>query len=671
MGLWDASINLCQTKQNTNDVLNKIKKFEDSPSSEKHNDDVVSVLKKKSTSVEEALTLIKSEVIRILGRYNDSTIVIKTRSELHDYITKAIENEFIAIDTETNNSLDSISCLLMGACIYTPNDKQAYIPINHVNYITNERLPWQLTEKDINEEFQRLLDNNVKIIMHNGKFDYEVIKSTCGLALTCYWDTMLCAKILDENEHSAGLKQQYIDKIDSSQEKYSIEHLFYNIQYAVVPPEIFALYAATDAYITFKLFEWQNKQMHLDKNKDMLNLLLNIEMPCMIVAAEMELTGVELDEEYTKRLSLKYNTKNKEINQQIENELTNYKEKIDSWRLTPDALNKPLKKGKSGNVTINGKKYLYTTDDKQLYYWIDLSSNKKLTYKEAEMLGLFSLISQNLGKSKSEQLTTPINIASPTQLAILLYDVLKTPVIDKKSPRGTGEDILKEINLPICQLILEQRGLEKLLNTYIDNLPLMINKKTGRIHCQFNQYGAATGRFSSSNPNLQNIPSHNKEIRLMFQARTDDNHFIDNSPGYYEMSVDEQLYTKDGLKNANELHVGDIIQDDVVITNLDINEKSVKIYTNGECKLKVHTPYVLVGSDFSQQEPRLLSIYSGDKNMQQAYKDGKDLYATIASGVYHNDYWDNMEHHQDGSANPEGKKRRSNCKSLLLGRPSV
>lgn len=53
--------------------------------------------------------------------------------------------------------------------------------------------------------------------------------------------------------------------------------------------------------------------------------------------------------------------------------------------------------------------------------------------------------------------------------------------------------------------------------------------------------------------------------------------------------------------------------------------------------------------------------------MIQAYKDGKDLYATIASSVYKNDYWDNMEHHQDGSPNPEGKKRRSNCKSLLLG----
>ena len=77
--------------------------------------------------------------------------------------------------------------------------------------------------------------------------------------------------------------------------------------------------------------------------------------------------------------------------------------------------------------------------------------------------------------------------------------------------------------------------------------------------------------------------------------------------------------------------------------------------------------HVLVGSDFSQQEPRLLSQYSGDENMINAYKAGKDLYATIAQGVYKNTYWDNMECWEDGSPNPEGKKRRGSCKSLLLG----
>lgn len=72
-----------------------------------------------------------------------------------------------------------------------------------------------------------------------------------------------------------------------------------------------------------------------------------------------------------------------------------------------------------------------------------------------------------------------------------------------------------------------------------------------------------------------------------------------------------------------------------------------------------------------QQEPRILSSMSNDENMLNAYRQDKDLYATIASKIYHNDYWDNMEHRQDGTENPEGKKRRKSVKSLMLGEPVV
>ena len=83
--------------------------------------------------------------------------------------------------------------------------------------------------------------------------------------------------------------------------------------------------------------------------------------------------------------------------------------------------------------------------------------------------------------------------------------------------------------------------------------------------------------------------------------------------------------------------------------------------------INTRTKYVLIGSDFSQQEPRLLSHYSQDDNMITAYKQGKDLYATIASGVYKMGYWDCMERYEDGSPNPEGKKRRQSVKAILLG----
>ena len=105
-------------------------------------------------------------------------------------------------------------------------------------------------------------------------------------------------------------------------------------------------------------------------------------------------------------------------------------------------------------------------------------------------------------KSKNEQLENPPQLNSPTQLAILLYDILGTTAQDKKAPRGTGEEILQKIKLPICDLILEKRGLEKLIGTYIDKIPECVNSKDNRLHAHFNQLGADTGRFSSSNPNL-------------------------------------------------------------------------------------------------------------------------------------------------------------------------
>lgn len=472
--LWDVEFDI-QTKEQQSTLLQKV----DSPIEVKA---IKSRLSSKKVSIEEKLEIIKSNVYRILGRYKDETLVIKSKEELVSYIDKAIDNGVIAIDTETNNSLDPLTCKIMGGCIYTPGLKQAYIPINHKDSRTNQRLEWQLTEQDLKEQFDRL--SHTKIIMHNAKFDYEVIKCTCDCQLNVYWDTLLGAKILDENER-AGLKQQYIEKIDNSIEKYDIEHLF-TIEYAVVNPDIFALYAATDAMMTYKLYEYQLKILSRKENQRLLSLLLNIEMPVMQVAAEMELTGVEIDIEYAKRLSNKYNKNLKKIENRIQDELHKYDDIISKWRLTKEAQEKPK---------------IYNGDERGYAPWPDGSDYK-------------------LGKSKAEQLDSPVNLSSPVQLAILLYDVLKVPIIDKKTPRGTGEEILKEIDLPICKLILEYRGLVKLINTYIDAISkLAKNSIDGRVRTHFNQYGAATGRFSSSDPiNLQNIPSHNKDIRMMFKA---------------------------------------------------------------------------------------------------------------------------------------------------------
>ncbi len=126
------------------------------------------------------------------------------------------------------------------------------------------------------------------------------------------------------------------------------------------------------------------------------------------------------------------------------------------------------------------------------------------------------------------------NIASPKQVGEILFDKLKLPYRFKKTGKSdqysTDEDKLTElaVNYPIAQAILDFRGASKLLNTYVDALPKLINPKTGRVHSSFNQALAATGRLSSNNPNLQNIPVKTEEgrhIRKAFIPR-DSNHVL-------------------------------------------------------------------------------------------------------------------------------------------------
>jgi DNA polymerase-1 len=126
-------------------------------------------------------------------------------------------------------------------------------------------------------------------------------------------------------------------------------------------------------------------------------------------------------------------------------------------------------------------------------------------------------------------------MGSPKQIQEILYDKHKLPVL-KKTPTGqpsTAEEVLQELALdyPLPQRILDYRSLAKLKSTYTDKLPEMIDPKTGRVHTSYHQAVAATGRLSSTDPNLQNIPVRTAEGRRIRQA------FI-AAPGYKIMSAD-------------------------------------------------------------------------------------------------------------------------------------
>ena len=143
----------------------------------------------------------------------------------------------------------------------------------------------------------------------------------------------------------------------------------------------------------------------------------------------------------------------------------------------------------------------------------------------AETSALFTARMQILEKQIYDEAGgTPFNILSPKQVGDILFDRMKIMDKPKKTKTGqyvTSEDVLESLRAEhkIVDLILQYRGLKKLLGTYVDALPQLVNPKTGKIHTSFNQTVTATGRLSSSNPNLQNIPVRDedgKEVRKAF-----------------------------------------------------------------------------------------------------------------------------------------------------------
>jgi len=152
----------------------------------------------------------------------------------------------------------------------------------------------------------------------------------------------------------------------------------------------------------------------------------------------------------------------------------------------------------------------------------------------AQSTELAKRLMEVLGEAHKEA-GAPFNLDSPKQLCNILFEKMQLPVL-RKTPTGqpsTAEDVLEELaeSYRLPKLILEHRSLSKLKSTYTDKLPEQINEKTGRVHTSYHQAVAATGRLSSQDPNLQNIPIRTPEGRRIRQA------FI-ASPGYALLAAD-------------------------------------------------------------------------------------------------------------------------------------
>ncbi|MEG2126266.1 MAG: DNA polymerase I [Bacteroides sp.] len=182
-------------------------------------------------------------------------------------------------------------------------------------------------------------------------------------------------------------------------------------------------------------------------------------------------------------------------------------------------LEKELKENDAENL-------FYNVEMPLIPVLVNIESNGMLLDTEAlkQSSLLFTAQMENIEKEIFALAGEEFNIASPKQVGEVLFNKLK--IVDKARKTKTGQYVTSEEVLEslrhkhlVVEKILEHRGLKKLLGTYIDALPLLINPRTGRVHTSFNQTVTSTGRLSSSNPNLQNIPirdENGKEIRKAF-----------------------------------------------------------------------------------------------------------------------------------------------------------
>lgn len=463
----------------------------------------------KDMPLEERLKYITDEVYKTLGRYKGFVRVIDNDKDFESYIDYAIKRGIMALDTETNRSLDPLTCKLMGICLYVPNTKPVYVPVSHCVSGTDTLLSSQVSHDCIKRCLKKINDSDIKVVYHNGKFDIRVFHGVEGIYPKIWWDTMIASQLLDENI-PAKLKTQYPLYVDPTIDSYNIEELFTGLPYEWIPVDIFAMYAAIDSYDTYKLQQAQQKVFESDGMDRLYNLFMTIEMPVVTITAEMEDNGICIDTDVLNRIDSK-----------LKKSLEETKKKIDDF-LVP--------------------------------YEKDIS---RYQYK-----GILS---------------SPISLDSPKQLQTIMYDILK---YNSENGRKTDKDTLKEINSDFTKLLLEYRHNSKLISSFTTPLPQLISKRDGKLHAHFNQMGkednnVRTGRFSSTEPNLQQIPSHYKVMRMMFKA-SDDNTYTDIINNAIHLSSVQEVLTGSGWKFAKDVSISDVlITDDnggfVTVSGIEID----------------------------------------------------------------------------------------------------
>ena len=434
-------------------------------------------VKRNKNKLENALAVIQ-ELVKSGRLHAEGEVeTIRTPERLKEYMDHCKQSGEYVLDVETTG-LDIYNDILVGICLYTPGETSAYVPFNHTD-LQNVRVADQMSEEQVrNIVIPYLQDQELRCINHNIKFDNKKLAwDWKQIIVNIYWDTLIAGYVLNENEPH-GLKplyNKYILHGKGSSEDYG--DLFEGIPFNYVPIEVATVYGANDGFKTYALYKFQAQYLREDHPREdfrkMYYVFREVEMPLIPLCTDMEMRGVEIREDFAKELSEDFN---KEM------------------------------------IEVEAKCDAYVEQFKQ--YILDHNNLMRLTKG-----------------------TCKINYSSPQQVAALFYDIFKLRSVSRKEPRGTGDKIIQKFlstakkkdtkkSREFAEFLENYqrfKEIKKLLGTYVDKIPQVKEPKINAVYTTYNQYGAKTGRFSSSDTvskiNLQNIPSKEKRIRKIFKAR--------------------------------------------------------------------------------------------------------------------------------------------------------
>lgn len=376
---------------------------------------------------------------KVIEYFQDSpSILIETAQQLEDYVDEAIRAGYCGIDTETTG-LDRIKDYVVGASLYYPGGNECYIPMKHMVPIFEQPYKGQLTYEEVQHALQKFVTAGTKMIFANADFDLAMIYKDLHVDMNdiCYFDVLLAWRCLKENEPHNDLKtlyNKYCLRGKGDPKKFT--DFFTPALFPYCKPQVAKLYAANDAKITYELFKFELQYLTPSNPKCQKSHLEKI--ASLVWDVEFPLIKICQNMHRT-GIYLDQNVANT-LRARYQKRLKSEQEKL------------------AGMID-------------EIISETDYSIAKKRPF--------------NSGKD--------FNVNSTTHMKYLVYEMMKVPSVGGK--KSTSKEVIGDLNLPVTNQILKIRSLLVLINTFVEKLPKAITPD-GRIHAQFKQIGAATGRFS-------------------------------------------------------------------------------------------------------------------------------------------------------------------------------